>query len=239
MTNAGPLRAATLQACRFDVHSHTWEPIDPGGARPSARAGHSAIALGEFILVVGGGNGACGLAELHVLDTQRMLWIEAQQESLHGVAALAKEGLSLSLVGKTLFAFGGHDGKCHNAAVIADASKLLPALITGPMASPSAPPAPVSHQPQPSTSAADRTSLSSPSESALLSSSVELSEMSMLRRAIEEERELRQTMEHRFAEQLEKMTLEHNKLLSQNEALKAELQARGLKASSSSWLWRR
>mmetsp|Transcript_3402 Transcript_3402/g.8632 ORF Transcript_3402/g.8632 Transcript_3402/m.8632 type:complete len:629 (+) Transcript_3402:121-2007(+) len=105
----------------LDTEDMEWFSPPTEGVSPSARAGHAAAVLGDHWFITGGGNNTSGCGDMLALDMSNL-----------GISALAwsrvcevgdkrspicSEGLSLQAVPShgALVAFGGYNGKYHNA----------------------------------------------------------------------------------------------------------------------------
>jgi acyl-CoA-binding protein len=99
-----------------------------GGADPGARAGHAGARLGEAWFVLGGGDHVRGCrdvlaADLSEVPAGRVVWSRVSTVPVR--SPLSSEGGSLTAVPSlgALLAFGGYNGRCHDALSLYSARK--------------------------------------------------------------------------------------------------------------------
>lgn len=81
-----------------------WLTPEMKGTIPTPRAGHTAVAVDNCIVIFGGGNAHGPTNDLFVLNTDSMTWTQPQQ---HGTPPTPRVGHSCTLVFKNqLLVFG-------------------------------------------------------------------------------------------------------------------------------------
>jgi hypothetical protein len=105
----------TLQGCygglhfgevvALDLKTLEWRSLQTTGEQPGSRDSHSAVIVGERMVIFGGTNGFKKINELHVLDLQSGEWT---QPAVEGNPPSARESHSATLVGDSkMVIFGG------------------------------------------------------------------------------------------------------------------------------------
>eukprot|EP00026_Physarum_polycephalum_P007434 Phypoly_transcript_07494.p1 GENE.Phypoly_transcript_07494~~Phypoly_transcript_07494.p1 ORF type:complete len:511 (-),score=89.38 Phypoly_transcript_07494:100-1416(-) len=84
----------------------SWSKTVTTGKPPSPRAGHTAVAVGNKMVVFGGGDGNRYLNDIIVLDTEKMEWA---QLTATGMAPSARSRHTATVIGKKIFVMGGGD----------------------------------------------------------------------------------------------------------------------------------
>jgi N-acetylneuraminic acid mutarotase len=92
---------------RYCTKKKAWSQFlpDSGGTFPSARAGHTMVAVGTIIYLFGG-IGASGKELFFKYDTSSMTWIEAR---LTGTAPSARHRHAMAHISKIIYLFGGKE----------------------------------------------------------------------------------------------------------------------------------
>ena len=88
----------------LDTALLSWSRPYLNGAPPTARVGHTAVALGALVYIYGGAANEKMFRDLYVLDTLSMSWIEPPTSGLPPGPLF---GHTAELVGQCLFLFGG------------------------------------------------------------------------------------------------------------------------------------
>uniref|UniRef100_A0A061SA78 Acyl--binding domain-containing protein 4-like n=1 Tax=Tetraselmis sp. GSL018 TaxID=582737 RepID=A0A061SA78_9CHLO len=105
----------------LDVEDMSWSVPAAAGQAPSPRAGHAAAMLGNMWYIAGGGNNTTGCRDMVALDVSELgvgtvKWSFVTKIS-DKRSPIVTEGLSLTAVPEegAIVAFGGYNGKYHNA----------------------------------------------------------------------------------------------------------------------------
>mmetsp|Transcript_19854 Transcript_19854/g.64594 ORF Transcript_19854/g.64594 Transcript_19854/m.64594 type:complete len:632 (+) Transcript_19854:58-1953(+) len=93
----------------LDFETMQWTPTTTYGIAPSARRGHALCASdeGHKLWVIGGFDGSSCLNDVHVLETDRLTWLNP---GTTGKAPSPREGHTAMVLSKYLFVAGGTDG---------------------------------------------------------------------------------------------------------------------------------
>eukprot|EP00276_Gloeochaete_wittrockiana_P007799 CAMPEP_0184658846 /NCGR_PEP_ID=MMETSP0308-20130426/27138_1 /TAXON_ID=38269 /ORGANISM="Gloeochaete witrockiana, Strain SAG 46.84" /LENGTH=313 /DNA_ID=CAMNT_0027098167 /DNA_START=44 /DNA_END=982 /DNA_ORIENTATION=- len=108
----------------LDLAATSWTKISPSGTLPAERWGHSAVVAGNKLLLFGGYastrvEGNTFFKDFHILDLDLMEWF---QPVITGTAPTERWGNSATLLGSTVWVFGGYSrssvgvGRCFNDA---------------------------------------------------------------------------------------------------------------------------
>jgi N-acetylneuraminic acid mutarotase len=103
----------------------TWQEItsDVHGKAPEARGWHSMSAVDHRLFVFGGYNGSAPFQDLHVLDTETMVW---SQPETHGAAPSPRYSHAAVVHGKFLLLIGGANGnKSFNECCVLNTGMIL------------------------------------------------------------------------------------------------------------------
>ncbi|CAO3586069.1 unnamed protein product [Absidia cylindrospora] len=105
----------------LNTETFTWTKPSTEGQPPSPRRAHITCAWNNNIIVVGGGDGARALADVHCLnlaDPSRPVWSQMQHT---GTAPIARGYHTSNLVKDKLIVFGGSDGhECFSDVFVLD-----------------------------------------------------------------------------------------------------------------------
>lgn len=107
----------------LDLSSGAWSKPDVAGSSPTPRAGHGGVLVGDLWYILGGGNNVKGCTEMLVADLSELAANRVSWNKVCNVPAgspLSSEGISLlhSPEYNMLVAFGGYNGKYHNAVSV-------------------------------------------------------------------------------------------------------------------------
>ncbi|KAF0738685.1 hypothetical protein AaE_008852 [Aphanomyces astaci] len=99
----------------FDTETSTWAEVTTSGVGPSARACHTMSKVGGKLFVFGGFDGAHCFNDVDILDLGKnnyntFTWIHP---IVHGYHPAPRNAHTMSIVGSSLFMFGGHSGAKH------------------------------------------------------------------------------------------------------------------------------
>ena len=89
----------------YDENDGTWELKNTAGLGPGSRQGHSAVALGNSLMIWGGKNGSNFYWDLHMYNTLDNLWEEVQVKSTFDPTGA--EGAWMEVYNDDLYIFGG------------------------------------------------------------------------------------------------------------------------------------
>ncbi|KAI8088687.1 uncharacterized protein BX664DRAFT_365166 [Halteromyces radiatus] len=105
----------------FWIETFTWTKPNTEGIPPSPRRAHTTCSWNSNIIVVGGGDGARALADVHCLDLadpSRPVWSQMEPS---GTAPIARGYHTSNLVKDKLIVFGGSDGhECFSDVFVLD-----------------------------------------------------------------------------------------------------------------------
>jgi N-acetylneuraminic acid mutarotase len=80
----------------YDFSSDSWTPLPPSGDIPTERAGSTSIAVGDYMIVIGGESGSQTDAhnEVEALNTETGLWqsLPSLNQGRHGAQVVAYDG---------------------------------------------------------------------------------------------------------------------------------------------------
>jgi hypothetical protein len=95
----------------FDAERNAWQELATTGARPGARWGHTMCVLPDRrLLVFGGHDGENMLNDLHILDTDSLVWTRLHTSTADALVPPPRAGHTASMVNRTMIVFGGGDG---------------------------------------------------------------------------------------------------------------------------------
>jgi hypothetical protein len=95
----------------FDAERNAWQELATTGARPGARWGHTMCVLPDRrLLVFGGHDGESMLNDLHILDTDSLVWTRLHTSTADALVPPPRAGHTASMINRTMIVFGGGDG---------------------------------------------------------------------------------------------------------------------------------
>jgi hypothetical protein len=95
----------------FDAERNAWQELATTGTRPGARWGHTMCVLPDRrLLVFGGHDGENMLNDLHILDTDSLVWTRLHTSTADSLVPPPRAGHTASMVNRTMIVFGGGDG---------------------------------------------------------------------------------------------------------------------------------
>jgi len=93
----------------FDCELNLWFPMQTSGKPPAPRQGHSAVILGDKMVVFGGSRRRVWFNDVHVLDVKTLRWTAL--ENVQGVAPAARSyHNAVALSENSMLVFGGNSG---------------------------------------------------------------------------------------------------------------------------------
>ncbi|EIE23784.1 galactose oxidase [Coccomyxa subellipsoidea C-169] len=109
-----------LQVSAFDTQATTWALLEPSGAPPTSRGGHSATIIGSSVFIFGGEDSSRRpLGELVILDLAAMAWVRADTTGLPPAARSAHTAVAYK--NRFLVVFGGGSvAHCYNDVSLLD-----------------------------------------------------------------------------------------------------------------------
>lgn len=96
---------STFEVYSLDVNTGAWTQLQPSGAKPSSRGGHTATLIGDRLWVFGGEDRSRrALGDVHCLDLAQMAWASPKTT---GAVPAPRTGHTAAAHGEFLFVFGG------------------------------------------------------------------------------------------------------------------------------------
>ena len=103
------VRVSRIGALASELEA-TWTPQRSSGRAPCKRSGHTAAALGKYLVICGGANGVRYFAceEIHLLCTVSLRWSTLSAGTdFDRMMPRLRPAIALSPSGKVLFVYGG------------------------------------------------------------------------------------------------------------------------------------